>query len=40
MKKETKRDVIAHRKTCQASGTGLSHYILMNKTTKTTKKAK
>ena len=34
MKKQTKRDVIAYRKTCQARGTGLSHYILMNKTRK------
>jgi modified peptide precursor CbpA len=34
MKAPTKRDVIAHRKTCQARGTGLSHYILMNKTKK------
>lgn len=32
-KKETK-DIIAVRKTCNADGTGLSHYILMDKKTK------
>lgn len=26
-----KKEIIAHRKTCEANGTGLSHYILMNK---------
>ncbi len=26
-----KREVIAHRKKCKADGTGLSHYILMDK---------
>ncbi len=34
MKKSTqKKDVIAYRKTCKASakGTGLSHYILMDR---------
>ncbi len=32
MKKEAeKKDVIAIRKTCAAKGTGLSHYILMDK---------
>ncbi len=29
-----KKDVIAYRKVCKADGTGLSHYILMNKETK------
>ena len=27
----TQKDVIAYRKKCQASGAGLSHYILMDK---------
>lgn len=31
MKKTEKKDVIAFRKACKASGTGLSHYILMDK---------
>lgn len=35
-----KKDVIAYRKTCKADGTGLSHYILMNKETKAETKAK
>lgn len=26
---QSKKDVIAYRKTCSADGTGLSHYILM-----------
>ena len=30
-KKETKKSVIAHRKACKAKGTGLSHYILVDK---------
>ncbi len=30
-KNKTKKDVIAHRKSCDAKGTGLSHYILMDK---------
>jgi len=39
MKKEArkvaqKKDVIAHRKACDANGTGLSHYILMDKKVK------
>ncbi len=34
MKKQSKKNVIAHRKTCQAKGTGLSHYILMDKKAK------
>ena len=34
MKKTTKKDVIAYRKSCQATGTGLSHYILMDKKAK------
>lgn len=28
---KTKVDVIAYRKGCKANGTGLSHYVLMNK---------
>ena len=34
MKKQPKKNVIAYRKTCQAKGTGLSHYILMDKKAK------
>jgi modified peptide precursor CbpA len=34
MKKQSKRDVIAYRKTCPARGTGLSHYILMDRKAK------
>lgn len=34
MKIEPKKPVIAYRKTCPAKGTGLSHYILMNKKAK------
>jgi modified peptide precursor CbpA len=34
MTKKSKKDVIAYRKTCQAKGTGLSHYILMDKKAK------
>ncbi len=30
-KKVRKEDVIAYRKGCKAKGTGLSHYILMNR---------
>jgi modified peptide precursor CbpA len=33
-KASPKTDVIAYRKTCQAKGTGLSHYILMDKKAK------
>ena len=33
MKKATKK-VIAYRKACKAEGTGLSHYILMDRKTK------
>jgi len=29
MKKRTTKKAIAHRKNCSASGTGLSHYILI-----------
>lgn len=29
--RDSKPDVIAHRKTCDAEGTGLSHYVLMDK---------
>jgi modified peptide precursor CbpA len=32
--KNQKKDVIAYRKTCQAKGVGLSHYILMDKKAK------
>ena len=32
IKKETKKkEVIAYRKACKAEGTGLSHYILMDR---------
>lgn len=34
MKKKKKQAVIAYRRSCRAEGTGLSHYILMDKTTK------
>ena len=34
MTKQTKKAVIAYRKTCPAKGTGLSHYILMDKKAK------
>jgi modified peptide precursor CbpA len=34
MNKKSKKDVIAYRKTCEAKGTGLSHYILMDKKAK------
>lgn len=30
-KKGAKKAVIAHRKACDAKGTGLSHYILMDR---------
>ena len=37
-KKKTKeKDVIAYRKSCQAKGTGLSHYILVDKKDKKAK---
>jgi modified peptide precursor CbpA len=32
--KQQRKEVIAYRKSCTASGTGLSHYILMDKKTK------
>ncbi len=32
--KINKSDIIASRKTCSADGTGLSHYVLMDKKTK------
>lgn len=32
--KKSKKSVIAYRKSCKALGTGLSHYILMNKKAK------
>jgi len=31
---ELKKEVIAYRKVCKASGTGLSHYILLGKKAK------
>ena len=31
MKKKQGRKVVAERKSCRAEGTGLSHYILMDK---------
>ena len=34
MKCQPKKTVIAKRKTCKAKGTGLSHYILMDKKAK------
>ena len=37
MKNATKKDVIAYRKTCPAKGTGLSHYILMDRKAKKAK---
>jgi modified peptide precursor CbpA len=33
-KRKVKKDVIAYRKACKTSGTGLSHYILMEKKAK------
>ncbi len=32
--KKTRKDVIATRKACKTDGTGLSHYILMDKNAK------
>lgn len=32
-KKKAKKDVIGYRKACKANGTGLSHYILLDKKT-------
>jgi len=32
--KEKQKDVVAYRKSCKPKGTGLSHYILMDKKTK------
>jgi modified peptide precursor CbpA len=29
--KADKKEIISHRKACDATGTGLSHYILMDK---------
>lgn len=34
MKKTSQKKVIAYRKHCKAVGTGLSHYILMNRKSK------
>lgn len=31
MKKNSKKQIIASRKSCKAGGTGLSHYILMDR---------
>ena len=33
-KQEREAEIIAHRKTCDAEGTGLSHYVLMDKQVK------
>jgi modified peptide precursor CbpA len=33
-KDKAKKDVIAYRKACDVQGTGLSHYILMDRKTK------
>jgi modified peptide precursor CbpA len=33
-KKKAKKNVIAYRKGCKAKGTGLSHYILMDRKAK------
>ncbi|MDO9586158.1 MAG: modified peptide precursor CbpA [Syntrophales bacterium] len=33
-KKKTEKDVIAYRKACKPDGSGLSHYILLDKRTK------
>ena len=35
--KKPQKDVIARRKSCKADGTGLSHYILMDKKNKKNK---
>lgn len=32
--KNVKKEVIAYRKSCKAKGTGLSHYILMDRKAK------
>jgi modified peptide precursor CbpA len=34
VKKEKEKDVVACRKSCKAKGTGLSHYILMDRKAK------
>lgn len=34
MKKTKRKDVIAIRKKCKAKGTGLSHYVLLDKKTR------
>lgn len=34
MKAQSPKPVIAYRKTCQPKGTGLSHYILMDRKVK------
>lgn len=33
-KPQQEAEIIAHRKTCDADGTGLSHYVLMDKMVK------
>jgi len=33
-KKKTEKDVIAYRKACKPDGSGLAHYILLDKRTK------
>lgn len=32
--RKIKKDIIAHRKKCKASGAGLSHYVLLEKESK------
>jgi len=34
LERRAKKDVIAYRKQCEADGTGLSHFILMDKQVK------
>ena len=34
LKTSTTKDIIAYRKTCNADGTGLSHYIMMGSPSK------
>lgn len=33
-KESAKKDVLAYRRSCEAKGTGLSHYILMDRKTR------
>lgn len=34
MKEKSQKEIIAYRKTCAANGTGLSHFILLEKKNK------